>query len=51
MANYQMPDGESPRFIMRIKKQREMACIEIEDNGPGMDEATRKRIFEPFYTF
>ena len=25
-------------------------CIEIEDNGPGMSEAIRKRIFEPFYT-
>lgn len=27
-----------------------MCCIEIEDNGPGIDEKTRKRIFEPFFT-
>jgi len=24
--------------------------IEISDNGPGMDEATRRRIFEPFFS-
>jgi signal transduction histidine kinase len=27
-----------------------MVRIEITDNGPGMDEATRKRVFEPFFT-
>ena len=25
-------------------------CLEIEDNGKGMDEITRQRLFEPFYT-
>jgi PAS domain S-box-containing protein len=27
-----------------------MACVEIEDNGPGMDENVRKHIFDPFFT-
>lgn len=26
------------------------ACIAITDTGPGMDEATRRRIFEPYYS-
>jgi signal transduction histidine kinase len=27
-----------------------MACIEIWDNGPGVDPAIKSRIFEPFFT-
>ena len=39
-----------PSFTIRIKKDNKFARIEIEDNGPGMDEKTKKRIFEPFFT-
>ncbi|WP_027722910.1 transporter substrate-binding domain-containing protein [Maridesulfovibrio zosterae] len=38
------------RFILRVRRASQMVRIEIEDNGPGMDEDTQKRIFEPFYT-
>ena len=42
----------TPRFIIRAyaDEPRSMVCLEIEDNGPGMDDATRKRVFEPFFT-
>lgn len=39
-----------PRFILRVYRETEKACIEIEDNGPGMEEEIRKRLFEPFFT-
>lgn len=49
MQGVSTPD---PKFIIRtyVDSGRHMACIEIEDNGPGMDERTRKHIFDPFFT-
>ncbi|MCP4041075.1 MAG: histidine kinase, partial [Gammaproteobacteria bacterium] len=43
---------DKPMFTLRTyhKAEHDMVCIEIEDNGPGMDETIRKRIFEPFFT-
>jgi signal transduction histidine kinase len=43
---------DSPRFVFRAKvdADRKMAIMEIEDNGPGMDEERQRRIFEPFFT-
>ena len=40
----------SPVMILRVCRDGGMLRIEIEDNGPGMNEATCKRVFEPFFT-
>ena len=42
----------APRFIVRTypDRGRKMACMEIEDNGPGMGEEIRKHAFDPFFT-
>jgi signal transduction histidine kinase len=40
----------SPQLTLTVDKQDDWGCITITDNGPGMEEDVRKRIFEPFYT-
>ena len=42
----------NPHFILRtgFAEEKRMISIEIEDNGPGMNEDIRKRVFEPFFT-
>ncbi len=42
--------GRLPRLVLRVIRDREAVRVEIEDNGPGMDETARRRVFEPFFT-
>jgi PAS domain S-box-containing protein len=41
---------EVSRFILRVNVDGNMARVEIEDNGPGMEKNVMKRVFEPFFT-
>jgi signal transduction histidine kinase len=49
MAEWGNPGGQ-PQFILRVRDETPWACVEIEDNGPGMPETVRRRVFEPFFT-
>jgi PAS domain S-box-containing protein len=44
------PEKISPIFTIKTALYSDSVLIEIQDNGPGMDEDTKTRIFEPFYT-
>ena len=42
--------GYKPIFKLRLIKEQAYLRLEIEDNGPGMNEDIQKNIFDPFFT-
>jgi PAS domain S-box-containing protein len=42
--------GRKPAIVVRTRRQDDLVRIEVEDNGPGMEEHVRSRVFEPFFT-
>lgn len=41
----------APRLVIRAScADGQRVCIEVSDNGPGMDRAVQSRLFEPFFT-
>ncbi|MFP5221068.1 MAG: ATP-binding protein [Acidobacteriota bacterium] len=43
-------EGVTPRIVLRLRQAGNKAEIEVEDNGPGIQEMNRRKVFEPFYT-
>ncbi len=45
-------EEKQPCFTLTLRNELEakMVRIEISDNGPGMEEEIRKRVFEPFFS-
>ena len=48
--NQNKPEQPDPFISLRLSKQDHLLLFEVQDNGPGMTEEVRQRIFEPFYT-
>jgi len=39
-----------PTIHVRTRRDGSFGRLEIQDNGPGMDEPTRRRVFEPYFS-
>ena len=44
------PPDRKPSITLRLRREDRYALLEVEDNGPGMTEDIRRRVFEPFFT-
>ena len=49
-AAHALEGTSHPQLILRIFAEQQGVCLQVEDNGPGMEEEVRRRIFDPFYT-
>lgn len=45
-----VPDVAQPRIVVSVSSEGEWAKIMVADNGTGIDEANRDKIFEPKFT-
>ncbi|MFP5221743.1 MAG: ATP-binding protein [Acidobacteriota bacterium] len=50
MGTKQYGKDETPHIRLTTGVEDGLIRVDIEDNGPGMDETTCKRILEPFFT-
>jgi len=42
--------GKSHRIVFRVRRHPDRGCFEVQDNGVGMDSATREKIFTLFFS-
>lgn len=44
------PHRNASLAVRSIRGAGDYLCLEVKDDGPGMDDATRNRIFDPFFS-
>ncbi|HJU84229.1 MAG TPA: ATP-binding protein [Holophagaceae bacterium] len=43
-------DGAQGRIVLRLRREGDRCSFEVEDDGPGVPEEARGRLFEPYFS-
>jgi hypothetical protein len=49
-ATQALEDVENPRILVRVEEEETDVCISVSDNGVGITEENKERVFEPKFT-
>lgn len=49
-ATQALEDVENPRILVRVEEEETDVCISVSDNGIGITEENKERVFEPKFT-
>jgi two-component system, NtrC family, nitrogen regulation sensor histidine kinase NtrY len=49
-ATQALQDVEDPHIIVNVEEEENMVCISVSDNGSGISEENKAKVFEPKFT-
>ena len=49
-ATQALQDVEDPKIVVNVEDEGEMVCISVSDNGVGISEENKDKVFEPKFT-
>lgn len=49
-ATQALKDVKNPHIIVTVEEEEEMVCISVTDNGSGISEENKTKVFEPKFT-
>ncbi len=49
-ATQALKDVEDPQILVTVEEEQDMVCISVADNGSGISEENKEKVFEPKFT-
>lgn len=49
-ATQALQDVEDPKIVVNVEDEEEQVCISVSDNGVGISEENKEKVFEPKFT-